>query len=145
MTMEERTLDVDTWAKAIGLKVDSQYVGTTKKDGWKCFHWGIKLTMSEKLYVTNYYMGRAHNKNGNPVKPELSDILETLAMDCMAGEHLLFEDFAHEYGYDSDSRKAEKIWRQCQEARGKLMKFFDEHFEVFLTCRDNEVNIDGKG
>jgi hypothetical protein len=68
-----------------------------------------------------------------PTPPSLTTALQMLQNDARSGEHLLFEDFASEFGYDQDSRAAEKIWRACQEIRGRLQKFFGADFDAFIN------------
>lgn len=68
-----------------------------------------------------------------PTPPTLLSYLYCIQSDASSGEHLLFEDFADEFGYDVDSRKAEKIWRACQQTRGELQKFLAEDFEEFMS------------
>jgi len=55
-------------------------------------------------------------------QPKLEDILDSLAMD-VAGviDHQSFEDWAGDYGYDPDSRKAEKVYRACQKLCSDLV------------------------
>jgi hypothetical protein len=48
-------------------------------------------------------------------------LLYCLASDSQAGD-LTFEDFCDEFGYDSDSRSAERIHTACQEAGRKLRR-----------------------
>jgi hypothetical protein len=61
--------------------------------------------------MTVYFsQGSAHKK-----KPTLAEVLDCLASDARGIENArLFEDWANEYGYDTDSRKAEKTYRICQ-------------------------------
>lgn len=77
-----------------------------------------------------------------PTAPTLTRYLECLQLDARSGEHLLFEDFADEFGYDLDSRKAEKIWRACQQTRGELQKFLAEDFGTFINTNfDEDVQV----
>lgn len=52
---------------------------------------------------------------GNPIKPDVCDVLYSLVMDSNVIDYAKFEDWADEYGYDPDSRSAEKIYRACLE------------------------------
>lgn len=45
--------------------------------------------------------------------PELRDVLYCLVSDASALDARSFEDWASEYGYDADSRKAEQTYRDC--------------------------------
>lgn len=62
--------------------------------------------------------------------PDPIEILWAIARDGDALEST-FEDWASEYGYDSDSRKAEKIYRACQDGALRLKKILSpEHIET---------------
>lgn len=45
--------------------------------------------------------------------PELADVLSSIAMDSNVLEYPTFETWAEDVGPDTDSRKAEKIYREC--------------------------------
>lgn len=45
--------------------------------------------------------------------PDTRDVLASLAMDAGAIDFASFEDWASDYGYDTDSRKAESVYRAC--------------------------------
>lgn len=47
--------------------------------------------------------------------PDEDDVMYCLAMNADALEYRNFEDWASEFGYDEDSRKAETIYRACLE------------------------------
>lgn len=53
-------------------------------------------------------------------EPALRDVLYSLMMDASAIDYATFEEWAGEYGYDTDSRKAESIYRDCLEISLKL-------------------------
>jgi len=38
----------------------------------------------------------------------------------------IFDDFCREYGYDSDSRKMEKLWKLCLAQSAKLKQIFND-------------------
>lgn len=49
-----------------------------------------------------------------PEPPSLDGVVYALVMDAMGVRHgQTFEEWASEYGMDSDSRKAEKMYNQC--------------------------------
>lgn len=54
------------------------------------------------------------------IKPDLADVLYSLALDSDVLEYGAFDDWALIYGYDPDSRSAEKTWRACVEIALKL-------------------------
>lgn len=46
-------------------------------------------------------------------EPLLKDVLYCLCLDAQVLNCATFEEWANEYGYDQDSRKAEGIYREC--------------------------------
>jgi len=69
----------------------------------------------------------------NPTRPELRGVLESLQVDCRAADHDTFEDFADEFGYDSDSRKAEAIYNACRKTRSEMRKLLGAEFDAFMN------------
>ena len=53
--------------------------------------------------------------------PTLEDVLYSLLTDAEAGGRT-FEDWAGDFGYDTDSRKAEAMFRECQDVYARLVK-----------------------
>jgi hypothetical protein len=50
---------------------------------------------------------------GKPILPDTLDVIYSLVTDADVLNHSSFEDWASEFGYDTDSRKAETIYREC--------------------------------
>lgn len=60
------------------------------------------------------------------VTPKLADVIYSLLMDGSAYfDAQTFEDWCNEYGYDTDSRKAETIWKACDEIGRNLARAFN--------------------
>ena len=57
---------------------------------------------------------------GRAIKPEDCDVLYSLASEADALNYSTFEDWAGCFGYDPDSRKGEKIYRECLEIALKI-------------------------
>lgn len=51
--------------------------------------------------------------NGGPILPDSLGVIASFALDARAIDSANFEDWASEYGYDTDSREAEANYRQC--------------------------------
>lgn len=47
--------------------------------------------------------------------PEPAEVLAACCADGLEAQESAFEDWAGNFGYDADSRKAEKIYNQCRE------------------------------
>lgn len=63
---------------------------------------------------------RHFHGTGKPLEPDAIDVLASLAMDSDVLDAGGFEDWAGDFGYDTDSRKAEAIYRVCLEIALKL-------------------------
>lgn len=65
--------------------------------------------------------------SGHTVDPTLADVLDCLASDASGHDNAnSFEDWASDYGYDTDSRKAEKTWRAIQRSSEQLKRTLGE-------------------
>jgi hypothetical protein len=61
-------------------------------------------------------------------EPSAEDVLDCLASDSSSYENYAgsFEDWCGEFGYDTDSRKAERTYNVCGTQAGKLKRFLGE-------------------
>jgi hypothetical protein len=76
-------------------------------------HWLCTILNTEEDYrmVVPFSQGPAISK-----PPSLADVLDCLASDAAGYENAQsFEDWAGEYGYDTDSRKAYRIYETVKE------------------------------
>lgn len=82
-------------------------------------HFLITLKAGRFTMRVPFSQGSAHT-----VAPTTADVLDCLAMDAAGYENARsFDDWASEYGYDTDSRKAERIYKVCQRAAASLKRF----------------------
>jgi hypothetical protein len=61
-----------------------------------------------------------------PIMPDLADVLYSLSSDASVIDYGGFEQWASEFGYDTDSRKAEGIYRACLECALKMRNALGE-------------------
>ena len=64
------------------------------------------------------------------MRPELDSEYDVLnAFYCFVGDAISgkmdFEEFCSEFGYDNDSRTAERTWKACKRAAAKLERIYD--------------------
>lgn len=83
-------------------------------------HWKVVLSRAghRNTITVLFSMGLGHNGKA----PKADDVLNCLASDYTE-ENASFEDWCAEFGYDTDSRKAERTFRVCQKQTAML-----EHF-----------------
>lgn len=63
---------------------------------------------------------RIMQASDKPIKPDPLDVIHSLVMDSDVINHTTFESWASDFGYDTDSRKAEAIYRACLDIALKL-------------------------
>lgn len=83
-------------------------------------HWKVVLKAGKKQLTTYFSKGFGHNGE----EPSVEEVLDCLVSDASGYENARsFEEWASEYGYDEDSRKAEKIYKAVERGSKKLLKF----------------------
>lgn len=114
------------------LVLSTEYsMGAAHIPGWDNFGWqGPKTVHDLQILETILKTGTHHVVMGPkgpqlsmqplPIAPILKDVMYCLISDSDAAQYRDFEDWAENYGYDADSRKAEKIYQACMEIALKL-------------------------
>lgn len=64
-------------------------------------------------------------KARKPKAPHAADVLYSLLMDGSALDQS-FDEWCADFGYDTDSRKAERIFDACRDNARKLRRLFDQ-------------------
>jgi len=116
---------------ALGWKNGTQIHGghiVTDSDGWK--HYAFQLSFCPtgktpvffdwKSGVGNVIKSRDGKTVLGPKKPNPSEVLGRACADYISTAHSSFEDWADDFGYDQDSRKAFRIYEDCQALGSKL-------------------------
>jgi hypothetical protein len=57
-------------------------------------------------------------------KPDAADVVSSLILDAGAADYATFEEWAGDYGYETDSRKAEAIFNACRNTALDLIRVF---------------------
>lgn len=100
-------------------------------DAWKdAFHWYVVLRRGGRIFATYYSAGSAHKElrgdRWHATPPTVADMLGCLSSDVRSlvdGE--TFEDWASEFGYDTDSAKARKAYDTIAQHAKELESLFD--------------------
>lgn len=68
--------------------------------------------------------------------PKVTSVLDSLASDAQGIDNARsFEEWASEYGYDTDSRKAETTYNACRDIAKRLRKFLGaDLYTALLDC-----------
>lgn len=128
-------MDTKEFVRENNITMDYDYVDSNPNfilvdDEWNRHdsHYKVTLHYGKRQMTTYYSMGSAHTRG-----PEAEDVLDCLAMDAAGIENARsFEDWCGDYGYDTDSRRAEKTFKACQKAAEKLEKFMGDKYQELL-------------
>jgi hypothetical protein len=107
------------------IRIESEYAEANPNMGdekWQANHYKVILKRKGKQLTTFFSMGLAHTQ-----EPTAEDVLNSLASDAAGIENARsFEDWCNHYGYDTDSRRAEKTFNVCERQAEKLKSFLGE-------------------
>ncbi len=100
-----------------GYKQGDRSLSQAELVAWECEH-------GRPGWITGG--GSIMTRGGKPIMPNLADVLYSLASDSDVLDASTFEDWANEFGFDADSRQAEKTYRACLEIALKLRNALGE-------------------
>lgn len=97
---------------------------------WRADHWSC--TLSRKGHHMRVFYSKGVGHHGK--EPTTGEIIESLAMDASGYESARgFEDWAGDYGYDIDSRRAMRTYKAVQSEAKRLRRFLgDKLYERVL-------------
>ena len=98
-------------------------------------HYKCRLRMGNKQMTV--YFSQGYGVCGEPTA---AGVLDCLASDSAGVDNARsFEEWCSEYGYDTDSRKAERIYKVCVRQAGKLRTFLGvDLYETLLWKTERE-------
>jgi hypothetical protein len=120
----------DIFISDCGIKCDSTFV-PWDGGGQPQLKWNIALMIhGDKVWSGHFTAGIGHapsypkgaawdecrtgrDQRGKAIHPRLRDVVSSLAIDARALDYQSFEDWAGDFGLDTDSRKAESMYREC--------------------------------
>ena len=84
----------------------------------------VKVTNTEIKQSVTFEFWNSISKGEITEEQEVLSAFYCFVSDSLAGMEI-FENFCSEFGYDTDSRSAEKTWKKCQKQYQKFTKVFD--------------------
>lgn len=97
-------------------------------------HWECTFVPEDRrMMVVIYSLGSGHNGR----KPTVEEVLQSLFLDATA-EALTFEEWCAEFGYDDDSRKAERTFKACQKVGRDLKKLLGDDYVAVMNMVKEE-------
>jgi hypothetical protein len=132
MTTEtQTTLAAFILAHGIRMRVGRASRNPNMNDAGNMDHWLVLFrNKAGRSLTTHFSMGVGLGGK----EPTAEDVLDCLASDSSSIENAFdFEEWASNFGYDTDSREAERTYRACERQAGKLKRFLgDEAYELLL-------------
>jgi hypothetical protein len=96
-------------------------------DSWSrdAHHYKVTLSRGRTRIVVPFHQGSAHT-----APPTVTDVIDCLISDATGFENVQsFEDWCAEYGYDTDSRTAERTYKAVERQTGQLRRLLGEEYE----------------
>lgn len=110
---------LETFVRNREIKLRSRWLGVEEQDGWEHNAWRVTLAGPRGRMTTTFRMGLG--LTGAPVS---ADVLNSLALHASAAENARdFDDWCADFGFDTDSRKAWRTYRQCIQLARRLERF----------------------
>lgn len=109
--------------------------GADQMDNWRC----VLRHRNHGRKAMTVYFSMGVGLNGR--EPSAAEVLSSLASDAAGIQNARsFEDWCGEYGYDTDSRKAERIFKVCEREADKLRRFLGSSaaYETLLFGTERE-------
>ena len=130
--METDTVSMADFIKGNHIRMTAERVDSNPNmdDSANMDHWKCLFRAGNSRMTVYFSMGYGHHG----AEPEADEVLDCLASDASGIENARsFEDWCGDYGYDSDSRKAEKIFNTCEHQAKRLRQFLgDSAYETLL-------------
>lgn len=120
-------------------EITATYTGSKQADWENINNWNhhrvtVTNTNNGKEIGFDFWASLAH--------PHLTSLYDTVnAFHCFVEDAISgdmdFEEFCFEFGYDTDSRRAERTWKACKKAAEKLRRIYDgDFYELAEKLRD---------
>jgi hypothetical protein len=92
--------------------------------------WDVTLDLGGRLLTVPFGMGSGLHG----AEPTAHDVLSLLLSDAAGAENSRgdFDEWAGEYGYSTDSRSAERTYRQVVKSAEQLRTFLDDKYDAYL-------------
>lgn len=119
---------LEALCEKLNIRCASVYVGRGTGDRALASQYKVTLRVAGRQITVPFYMGAGHT-----AEPTAADVLYCLASDARAGD-MSFDDFCSDFGYDSDSRKAEQTWKACVRMAPRVRRFLGEHFDAVCSA-----------
>jgi len=124
-----------TYIRENGIKTEATMVGENPNmpDNHDARHYKVVLRNRARRQMTLYFsMGLLLECEPEPLDVLICLASDALSVECTGG----FEGWASDFGHDTDSRKAERMYAACQKITGQLKRFAGDTYQQLLSCEE---------
>ncbi len=96
-------------------------------------HWRCAFKMGRRSMTVYFSMGAGLDGR----EPVADEVLACLVSDARSVDYCRgFEDWCGDFGYSSDSRKAEQTFKACERSGKRLKRFLAGEYDALLQCEE---------
>jgi hypothetical protein len=95
--------------------------------------WTVAVKYGRRKFTTPFFTG---SLRGDPAASEVLQCLQSDTYNLDDG----FVNWAEDYGFDPDSRKAEATYKQCVKQRDGLRRLFGDDFDEFIALDEHDFD-----
>lgn len=131
------TLAAFTAAHKIKMTAERVDANPQMADSDNMDHWKVVL-QSPRRRMSTYFSSKGYGHNGK--EPKAAEVLDCLASDAASYENVgSFEEWAREFGYYTDCRRAEKTFKAVEHGARRLKAFLgDDAYQWLLFDCERE-------
>lgn len=98
------------WLDQHDATVTAEAHGLQRVDDWDAYAFSVTLHLDGRTLTASWSQGTAHPADS----VDSADVVRGIVSDALSVRDARdFEDWAETFGYDTDSRRAESLYRQC--------------------------------
>jgi hypothetical protein len=126
-------VNIKTFAASHNLRADVKYGADEKaheRMGRDMTPWTVTLKLKGRQMTVPFFTGSLNTR-----EPDAVTVLDCLLSDADGYDNARgFEDWANDYGYDTDSRKAEETYKQVEAQSKELRAFLGDLYNAARDC-----------
>lgn len=117
-------MNIKQFVRQNNIKISAEYGTCLKPEDFKQSDpWKVTLSMNGRQITTPFFKGYGHGGE----EPTAEEVLKCLILDYSGWDSANdFEDWASDLGFDTDSRKAERTYKQIEKQSRKLKNFLGQ-------------------
>jgi hypothetical protein len=113
------------------VRIESVMTDPPSDDSFEGNWYSVTLKRKGRQLTVPYGMGY-----GLSHEPRADEVLECLTLDASSADQS-FEDWCGDYGYDTNSRRAERTYDTVQAQTAKLRRFLGDDFDTYVYSTDS--------